>query len=221
MRKLFIGLILLTSYSVSGQVINKIPQYGFKNQLSVGRDSDNDTIAYFQVGPNSGGNRGIILPRVANTSSLIGTPKRGLVVYDDSKDSLGYYNGAQWIYLGGGGDTAIAEQGSTHIETTGYYLVADSINTIICQYSGGETGIDLPDPSAHNKREITISNVSGNDASFNYLLKYSASEFSATLANGKWVKIKSDGSWWNVVQDSGGSTVVSGGGGNAVEGEIF
>lgn len=100
MKNILLAVFLFICYSVDGQVINKIPQYGFQNNLSVGRTSDNDTIAYFQVGPNTGGNKGIIFPRVANVSALVGTPKKGLIIYDDSKDSIGYYNGVNWIYPG-------------------------------------------------------------------------------------------------------------------------
>lgn len=94
--------------------------------------------------------------------------------------------------------------GSTHIETTGAYTVADSVNTIILQYSGG-TEITLPDPASYNKREITIRNISGNGATFNYDV--------AALPTDKWITIKSDGTDWNVIQESGEGTTITGSGG--------
>lgn len=102
-------LTLLLLFNIAyGQVENKIIQYNFLNKLSVGRQGNNDSAAYLQVGPNSGGNKGIGLPRVANTNAIVGTPFKGLMVFDESKDSVGYYDGSKWIYPGGSAsDTVI------------------------------------------------------------------------------------------------------------------
>lgn len=96
----FILLIIMLVGIAQAQVENKIPKYIFNNQLAVGTTGDINSSAYLQVGPSSGGNKGISLPRVANTSSLVGTLVKGLLIYDNSKDSIGYYNGVNWIYPG-------------------------------------------------------------------------------------------------------------------------
>lgn len=132
------------------------------------------------------------------------------------KDSTLYVgNGSFWTKVKGDGSVQ-PSLSATHIETTGTYTVADSVNTVICQYSGGATGINLPDPAASDKRELTIRNVSGNDVTFNYSVKYSSSESSSTLATGKSIRIKSDGTNWNVVQDSGSSSTVINSSGSGV-----
>lgn len=215
MKHIVTAVFLLCSLVAVAQVENKIPRYTFNNQLGVGRTGNNDTAAYLQIGPSSGGDRGIILPRVAGIGSLIGTAKKALLVYNDSKDSLAYYNGSEWIYLGGGSNS----QGGTYTETTGYYAVQDSVNTIICEYTGGDTGIDLPTAASSLKRELTIRNVGGNTVNFNYLLKYSTTTFSSELSNGSSIRIKSDGTWWNIVQDGGPSSIT--GSGSTIEGDIF
>lgn len=99
--KIIIVLLLLFNVA-KAQVENRIPIYNFTNKLGVGRTGNNDSSAIFQIGPSFGGKGGLGLPRVSNVNAIVGTPIRGLMVYDESKDSVGYYNGTRWIYSGGG-----------------------------------------------------------------------------------------------------------------------
>lgn len=130
----------------------------------------------------------------------------GSIAFKDNK--FWGRNDTGWVSLS---DISTPSLGSTHIDTTGSYTIPDSVNNVILQYAGG-TSITLPDPAAYDKREITIRNVSGNGATFNYELVYSAGNSSDELATGKWVRIKSDGTDWRVTQESGSE----GGGGGII-----
>ena len=141
------------------------------------------------------------------------TSRPGALFFSTSDKKLYVYDGHDFIRSSGD-----AIEGSTHIETTGTYTIPDSVNNLILQFAGGST-ITLPDPGSYDKREITIRNVSGNGATFNYSLVYGPGNTSNTLATDKWVKIKSDGTDWNVVQESGSGDQINitGGGGIIID----
>ena len=144
----------------------------------------------------------------------------------DRPDSMYYLragvSNGDWVgFKPGASDSTGAgtfDPGSTHIETTGTYTVPDTVNNVILQYGGGST-ITLPDPGSYDKREITLRNVSGNGATFNYSLVYGPGNTSNTLVTDKWVRIKSDGTDWNVVQESGSGDQINitGGGGIIID----
>lgn len=108
MKKLIVVLLVLVGMVSQAQVENRIPQYTFIRNLGVGRSGANDSAAYLQIGPSVGGDKGMIIPRVANLSAITATKRKGLIVYDDSKDSIAFHNGTSWSYIGGGGGGGIA-----------------------------------------------------------------------------------------------------------------
>lgn len=107
--------ILLLPVFALAQVENRIPQYIFKNNLSVMRSANNDTSAAFQIG-ESITNKGFGLPRVNGTATIIGTPIEGLFLYDLTRKQITYWNGTKYVYPT---DSISASGGTTWLQGTG------------------------------------------------------------------------------------------------------
>lgn len=104
-----LSLILVLTFGVSiGQVYNPTPQYVYRGKLGAGRSTAVDSAAYFQVGPNGGANAGVILPRVADTLSISGTKRNGLLIFSNQLNKFAWWDstGAKWTEVGSGSATS-------------------------------------------------------------------------------------------------------------------
>lgn len=111
MRYLLTVLFILTCFVSIGQVYNPTPQYVFKNKLGVGRSTPVDSAAYMNVGPNGGAVAGIVLPRVADTLTISGTKRHGLLIFSNQLDKFAWYDStnARWQEVGSGSGSSGGE----------------------------------------------------------------------------------------------------------------
>lgn len=91
-------ILLLISSAAIGQQINPIPDYVFRNQMSVGRNAATDNSAYMSVGPVTSGNKGLMIPRIADTASVTGTKRDGLIIYSNQLRNILIWDstGGKW-----------------------------------------------------------------------------------------------------------------------------
>lgn len=98
MKKILLILFLFLTYFAKGQTIftNNIPEYRFKNKLSVGIPNSTalPTSVDFAVG-DSATTRAMFIPRVQTTSAIT-TPRQGMVVYSISDSSFYYRSLYGW-----------------------------------------------------------------------------------------------------------------------------
>ena len=107
--KYILSLILVLTFSVSiGQVYNPTPQYVFKNRLGVGRSTPVDSAAYMNVGPNGGAVAGIVLPRIADTLTISGTKRHGLLIFSNQLNKFAWYDSTntRWVEVGSGSSSS-------------------------------------------------------------------------------------------------------------------
>lgn len=103
MRQLIYLLLLFPTVGL-GQVINPTPDMVFKGQLGAGRGVATDPSAYFSVGPTRGATRGVVFPRVSDTSAVVSPRVNGLFVWSVQKNAYVYWDstGNKWKEFGGG-----------------------------------------------------------------------------------------------------------------------
>lgn len=104
MRLLHIVVLLFLSAVGFAQVENKIPQYTFNNRLGVGRFGNNDTTAWLHVGSTQS-TKGVRLPRVLDTASVVGNKGHGLLIWSVQLNTVAFWDSinAVWSELGSGG----------------------------------------------------------------------------------------------------------------------
>jgi hypothetical protein len=107
MRYLSILLLIGVTLKVNGQQINPVPDYIFRNSMSVGRNAPTDTSAYFSIGPRFGATRGFMPPMVVDTASVTGTKRNGLLIYSIQRNSFLYWDstGSRWSRIAANLDT--------------------------------------------------------------------------------------------------------------------
>ncbi|MGN6436881.1 MAG: hypothetical protein ACTHMM_10125 [Agriterribacter sp.] len=204
MKYIFFYLLILIGYA-DAQVFNRQPQYNFTQRLAIGRESNNDSSAYLQIGPNSGANKGIGLPKLANVSALIGSPIEALFLYDASRKAPTYWNGTKWVYLDSlGSSTSIAPktvfQYSDNINVT----VVDTTTDLVLNQTTPNSGsrvVTLKSPSLPDYTDLRIYNY--NNTVNLYTLSSNIIDFDGTfittLENQTVYYLKSDNSYWRVV----------------------
>jgi hypothetical protein len=102
MKKQFLFLAFFLSFVASyAQVENAIPQYNFNGQLGAGMSGVMDANTIAQFGKFGGENRGVLFPRIADTASITGTKRNGLLIYSIQKSAYSYWDstGARWVSL--------------------------------------------------------------------------------------------------------------------------
>ena len=74
--------------------------YFLTGSFSIGKGIDQfaDPSAWLEIGPD-GTNKGMIIPRVLNTFSIL-SPKAGLTVFDKSDGKIKYFDGVTWQQTG-------------------------------------------------------------------------------------------------------------------------
>jgi hypothetical protein len=85
-------VVLFVTTSAMGQQINPVPDYIFRNQMSVGRNAPTDTAAYLSVGPRYGANKGLMPPMVVDTNAVTGTKRNGLLIFSVQLNNFAYWD---------------------------------------------------------------------------------------------------------------------------------
>jgi hypothetical protein len=92
MRYIAILLLLGVTLKVNAQQINPVPDYIFRNQMSVGRNAPTDTAAYMSIGPRYGANKGLMPPMVVDTNAVTGTKRNGLLIFSVQLNNFAYWD---------------------------------------------------------------------------------------------------------------------------------
>lgn len=105
----YILVVLFLTTSAVGQQINPVPDYIFRNSMSVGRNAPTDTSAYFSIGPRFGATRGFMPPMVVDTAAVTGTKRNGLLIYSIQRNSFLYWDstGMRWSRIAANLDTLL------------------------------------------------------------------------------------------------------------------
>lgn len=131
MKHIIFCLLLLTFFGVEAQQINPVPDYVFKNQMSVGRNAVTDTAAYFSIGPRFGATKGMMPPMVGDTANVSATKRNGLLIFSLQKNKYLYWDsvGAKWAEMAGTTGSAIAGTLTTNYlpKATGTSTLGNSI----------------------------------------------------------------------------------------------
>src|SRR5687768_12069184 len=99
--KLLIFVILI-SWSASAQYVQQMgyTHYSFPHNVNIGNGvvKQTDGSAYLEIGPATGGNKGILLPRLTTAErNAISSPVAGLCIYNKTTGRVNYYDGSSWI----------------------------------------------------------------------------------------------------------------------------
>jgi hypothetical protein len=102
-------MVLFVTSTAVGQQINPVPDYIFRNSMSVGRNAPTDTSAYFSIGPRFGATRGFMPPMVVDTAAVTGTKRNGLLIYSIQRNSFLYWDstGSRWSRIAANLDTLL------------------------------------------------------------------------------------------------------------------
>jgi len=118
----FVACVFLLVFSCSqAQQINPVPDYVFRNQMSVGRNAPTDTAAYFSIGPRFGATKGMMPPMVVDTASFSGSKRNGLLIFSVQKNKFLYWDSVrvQWSDMAG---------------SSGSYIVAGDTSSMLTPY---------------------------------------------------------------------------------------
>lgn len=138
-RLLTIIIFLMSGIWSQAQQINPVPDYVFRNQMSVGRNAVTDTGAYFSIGPRYGAVKGFMPPIVGDTASVNANKRNGLLIFSVQKNKFLYWDSVrvQWSdmagssgsYITGSGITGYVPQfnGTTTIDTSALFTLGNRL----------------------------------------------------------------------------------------------
>lgn len=146
MRHYISIIATLSVFAANAQQINPVPDYVFRNQMSVGRNAVTDTAAYFSVGPRYGAVKGMMPPMVIDTASMSATKRNGLLIFSIQKNKYLYWDsvGAKWAEMAGTAGSAITGSG-----VAGYmpeFTTSTNLDTTRLYHSAGRFGIGTTSP---------------------------------------------------------------------------
>ncbi len=103
MRKIIIILLMLCSYVTQGQVVNNMPDYIYRYRLSIGRPTGTDSSAYVSIGPIVGSDKGLMIPRVADTLSVHPLRRNGLLIFSNQRNRFLWWDSlsVRWSDMSG------------------------------------------------------------------------------------------------------------------------
>ena len=178
MKHILSVVAIFATIQASAQQVNPVPDYVFRNQMSVGRNAATDTAAYFSIGPRYGATKGFMPPIVGDTATFSSGKRNGLLIFSVQKNKFLYWDSVrvQWSdmagssgsYITGSGLTGYIPQftGSTTLDTSALYTLGNrlGIGTSTFAYT------------ASNTANIELNNTSGgilgfkrNDSARGYL----------------------------------------------------
>jgi hypothetical protein len=131
MKHLLFCCSLFVFFESQAQQINPVPDYVFRNQMSVGRNAVTDTAAYISIGPRYGANKGLMPPMVIDTAGFSGTKRNGLLIFSIQKNKYVYWDsvGSKWAEMAGVGGSAI-NSGDTATMLTPYTRGSGTTNYV-------------------------------------------------------------------------------------------
>lgn len=126
MKRLLSLVAFFATLHASAQQVNPVPDYVFRNQMSVGRGTVTDTAAYFSIGPRYGANKGFMPPIVGDTATFSSGKRNGLLIFSVQKNKFLYWDSVrvQWSDMAG---------------SSGTYITGTGITGYIPQFSGTTT----------------------------------------------------------------------------------
>jgi len=139
MKRLLSLVAFFATLQASAQQVNPVPDYVFRNQMSVGRGTVTDTAAYFSIGPRYGANKGFMPPIVGDTATFSSGKRNGLLIFSVQKNKFLYWDSVrvQWsdmagssgTYITGSGITGYVPQfsGTTTIDTSGLFTLGSRL----------------------------------------------------------------------------------------------
>jgi hypothetical protein len=92
MRYLLILILSVSCIAAQSQQINPVPDYIFRNQMSVGRNTFTDTAAYMSIGPRYGAVKGFMPPIVTDTNAVTGVKRNGLLIFSIQLNNFAYWD---------------------------------------------------------------------------------------------------------------------------------
>ena len=161
MRHYISIIATLAVFAANAQQINPVPDYVFRNQMSVGRNAVTDTAAYFSIGPRYGAVKGMMPPMVIDTASMSATKRNGLLIFSIQKNKYLYWDsvGAKWAEMAGTAGSAITGSG-----VAGYmpeFTTSTNLDTTRLYHSAGRFGIGTTSPltGLHVNDEVMASKL--------------------------------------------------------------
>jgi hypothetical protein len=96
-------------FESQAQQINPVPDYVFRNQMSVGRNAVTDTAAYISIGPRYGANKGMMPPIVSDTAAITGVKRNGLLIFSVQRNNFQYWDSinSRWTSVTANVDTTV------------------------------------------------------------------------------------------------------------------
>lgn len=119
MRYLFLFLAFVSA-NACAQQINPVPDYIFRNQMSVGRNAATDTAAYLSIGPRFGATKGFQPPMVVDTATFSGSKRNGLTIFSVQRNKYVYWDsiGAKWAEMAGTAGNALTSADTANLLST-------------------------------------------------------------------------------------------------------
>ena len=127
MKRLLSLVAIFATLQASAQQVNPVPDYVFRNQMSVGRNAVTDTAAYFSIGPRYGATKGFMPPIVGDTATFSSGKRNGLLIFSVQKNKFLYWDSVrvQWSDMAGGSGSYILA-GDTSAMLTPYLRKSDT-----------------------------------------------------------------------------------------------
>ena len=109
MKRIILCLSLFVVFGSQAQQINPVPDYVFRNQMSVGRNAVTDTAAYISIGPRYGANKGLMPPIVSDTAAITGVKRNGLLIFSVQRNNFQYWDSinSRWTSVTANVDTTV------------------------------------------------------------------------------------------------------------------
>ena len=109
MRHYILFISLFIAIGTQAQQVNPVPDYVFRNQMSVGRNAVTDTAAYISIGPRYGANKGLMPPIVSDTAAITGVKRNGLLIFSVQRNNFQYWDSinSRWTSVTANVDTTI------------------------------------------------------------------------------------------------------------------
>lgn len=158
MKRLLTLVAFFATIQASAQQVNPVPDYVFRNQMSVGRNAVTDTGAYFSIGPRYGAVKGFMPPIVSDTASVNANKRNGLLIFSVQKNKFLYWDSVrvQWSDMAGSSGSYITGKGITGyvpqfsdtatLDTSALYTLGNQlgVGTSSFAYTGsGRTVVEL------------------------------------------------------------------------------
>ena len=158
MKHITLILALFAALGASAQQVNPVPDYVFRNQMSVGRNAVTDTAAYFSIGPRYGATKGFMPPIVGDTATFSSGKRNGLLIFSVQKNKFLYWDSVrvQWSDMAGSSGSYITGKGITGyvpqfsdtatLDTSALYTLGNQlgVGTSSFAYTGsGRTVVEL------------------------------------------------------------------------------